>query len=71
VLLRLRADKNHFAAIQQDQDYKDLLDAVSQITATPNITLGPKPSQKQRKATRLSPQRIAALAKDINDGKIK
>ena len=33
--------------------------------------MGPKPSQKQRKATRRSPQRIAALAKDINGGKLK
>ena len=36
------------------------------------MQMGPKLSQQQRKGrTRLSKERIAAIAKDVNDGKLK
>ena len=58
------ADMNKFQELaSNDSDYSDLIDAVNQISS--NVSVGPKPSQKARKGTRLSPQRIAAIAKDV------
>ena len=62
-------DKNQFEAISSaDDDYSDLVEAVEQITC--KITLGPKPYQKLARATGLSRANIAAIATDVNDGKI-
>ena len=61
---------NHFQEIaNQDEDHDDLVESLKQLAH--NVQIGPKPSQKMAKATRLSPQRITAIARDINSGKIK
>ena len=60
---------SYFQAIaSQDEDYTDLINAVNNLTQ--KIQLGPKPGQKVRKATRLSKEKIASIAKDVQDGKI-
>ena len=55
-----------------DDDHNDLIEAFSELTS--NITTGPPQTQRQRKgilkAPRLTPERIAAIAQDINDGKL-
>ena len=52
----------------QDDDYEDLMTAFSEITS--NISTGPRLSKKTRRATRLTPQRIAAIAKAVDEGRI-
>ena len=63
------APKNSFAlSAKDDDDYSDLVEALENFS--PNIKVGPEVSQKRRKATKLSPQRIAALAKAIQNKEI-
>lgn len=53
---------------REDKDYSDLVSSFENLTS--KISIGQKLSQKQKRATRLSPQRFAAIAKAIEDGKI-
>ena len=63
------ADMNIFHEIaRDDSDYSDLVEAVSQTTS--NINIGPRQGQKKKMGTRLSPQRIAAIAKDVQSVKM-
>ena len=63
------ADKTEWQTLaNNDDDYSDLMTSLSQITG--NILIGPTLPQRSRKAARLTPQRIAAIAKAIDDGQI-
>ena len=58
--------KNSVSLIaQDDDDYSDLVEALNSFTS--HVQTGPNISQKRRKATRLSPQRIAAIAGAVNN----
>ena len=61
---------NHFKELaeQDPDDHGDLIEALKQFT--PNVQIGPKQSQNHNKATKLSPSRIAAIAKKVNSGEI-
>ena len=63
------ADANFWEDLAtKDDDHADLVDAISQITS--KVQLGPKPTQRQANATKLSKPKIASIAKMINDGKL-
>ena len=66
-------DFQHDSSLQalaaEDDDHADLVEALREPSA--NVKVCQTLSQEIRKATTLSPQRIAAIAKKVNSGEIK
>ena len=60
---------HHFTELANNNDNDDLIDSLNQLTR--RVQIGPKPSQKASKATKLCPQRITAIAKETDSGKLR